>query len=401
MATPLRLPFPLAVAVRYLKSTRKDAFVSFLSLTAAGGIALGVAALILALAALTGFQELLKGEILARTPQVQVRLPAGLDAERTQALIASIEGLDEVHTVRRFVRGRGWLVGGGSVRAVQLIGYDGDPPASFFPGIEGEGTGLYLGDRLAASWGLSAGDVIEVASSKPTLSPVGPQPRVRRLPVGGTFQIGRTEQVDRAALPLEEAERLLGSRETFLEVATGSLGAALDVAPSVAAILLEGEIDPVVVDTWQGLNRPLFFALKLEKGVMFIAVFLIIVVASLALISGISLLVSKKGSEIGMFGAMGATPGTLWRAFMILGGLLASTGILVGGTIGVLGSWALDRFELLALPAEVYFVDHVPFSVRWVDVGGVLVATLGLALLCSSFAASRAAGILPIEALRR
>jgi len=192
----------------------------------------------------------------------------------------------------------------------------------------------------------------------------------------------------------------LGRRETFVEASTDSLGAALDVRPLAEAILVDAGVDGTV-ETWQDLNRALFFALRLEKGVMFVAVFLIVVVAALALITGISLLISKKRPEIGMLGAMGAAPRTLARAFVLLGGLLAVSGIVVGLIIGVAAAWLLDRFELLALPSEVYFVDHVPFAVRFIDVGGVLAATLVIALACSAYAASRAASLLPIEALRR
>jgi len=396
----LKLPFPAIIALRYLRSTRRDAFVSFLSLTAAGGIALGVAALILALAALTGFQNLLKEEILTRTPQVQLRLPVETTSEELAEISTRLAALSDVTGVRRYVRGRLWLVGDGSVRAVQAVGHDGEPPSSLFPGTSSAVSGLFVSDRMASLWGLRPGDVVEVASSKPTLSPVGPQPRVRRLSLAGTFEAGRTEQDERAALPLEEAGRLLGRRETFVEASTDSLGAALDVRPLAEAILVDAGVDGTV-ETWQDLNRALFFALRLEKGVMFVAVFLIVVVAALALITGISLLISKKRPEIGMLGAMGAAPRTLARAFVLLGGLLAVSGILVGLIIGVTAAWLLDRFELVTLPSEVYFVDHVPFAVRFIDVGGVLAATLVIALACSAYAASRAASLLPIEALRR
>ena len=391
---PLRLPFPLALALRYLRSTRKDAFVSFLSATAAGGIAVGVAALILALAALTGFQEMLRGEILARTPQLQVTVPDAADADLLARRIAAEPGVEGVRTL---VRGRGWLVVASSIRAVQIIGHDGAPPSSVFPGVLGEGSGAYLGDALAAGWGLQRGDIVEVASSKPTLSPVGPQPRVRRLAYAGSYEVGRTEQGDRIALPLAEAELLLGRRARYLDVRAGGLDAALRLRPVIEAIV--GERGRV--ESWQDLNRPLFFALRLEKGVMFVAVFLIVVVAALALVSGVSLLVSKKSPEIGMLGAMGATRAALWRTFLTLGALLATCGMLVGSVIGVLTALLLDRYRLLALPGDVYFVDHVPFSVQPLDVAVVLACSLALSLACASYAATRASALLPVEALRR
>ena len=395
---PLRWPFPLALALRYLKSTRKDAFVSFLSATAAGGIALGVAALILALAALTGFQELLRGEILARTPQIQVTVEDPDDAEE---LAAAILALDGVHGVRTLVHGRGWLIAGAAIRPVEIVGHDGPPPASHFPGVWGRGRGVYLGDSLALAWGFTAGEVVEIASSRPTLSPVGPQPRLRRLEVAGTFEVGRTEQSDRIAIPLDEADRLFGRRSRDLDVSAGGLDEALAVRPAVEALVAERLGDGGRVASWQDLNRPLFFALRLEKGVMFVAVFLIVVVAALALISGVSLLVSKKSPEIGILRAMGATRASLWRAFLTLGALLAICGMVAGGVVGIVAAWLLDRYELLSLPADVYFVDHVPFAVSALDVFTVLASSLALSLACASYAATRAAALSPIEALKR
>ena len=201
-----RAPLPLWVAVRYLKSSRRDAFITFLSLTAAGGIALGVAALILALAALSGFQAALKGEVLTRTPHIEVELPAGADPELVRQEVVRTP---DVRTAQIVVRGRGWLLARGRSRAVEIVGYGGELPR-LFPEATSSDLGLYLGDGLVRSWGLEPGDVVEIVSPVPTLTPIGPQPRIRRLRVIGSFAAGRSEQEDRLALPLSEARLLLG-----------------------------------------------------------------------------------------------------------------------------------------------------------------------------------------------
>ncbi len=389
----MTLSFPALLALRYLKSTRKDAFVTFLSAVAAAGVALGVAALILALAALSGFQHALRTEILARTPQLEVGLPPRADAEAARRAAASVPGVSAVQLV---VRGRGWLLSEGRAESVELVGYEGLLPASF-PGAAGGGPGLYVSERLGRRWGLATGDVVEVVSVRPTLTPLGPQPRMRAVPLAGTFASGRTEQQERAALPLAVAASLLGSSERRLEIEAGGLDRALALAPRLAAALPPGS----ELRTWLELNRPLFFALRLEKAVMFVAVFLIVLVAALALVADLALIITKKRREIGMLGAMGAAPAELRRAFLMLGVLLAALGAGVGAALGVGAAWFLDRRRLLALPERVYFLDYVPFLVRPGDLAAVLVLTLGLAVVCSLYVAQRAAALAPVEALRR
>jgi lipoprotein-releasing system permease protein len=393
------LSFPLHLALRYLRSTRRDAFVSFLSAVATGGIALGVAALILSLAALSGFQRVLIGEVLARSPKLQVELPAGSGEEAVEAALAAARAEPGVAAARPVVHGTGWVVAadGGMVRPVDLTGFAGAVPASF-PGAAGRPEGLYLDSSIAAVWGLEPGDPVEVVSPYPTLVPFGPpQPRVRSLPLAGTFERPRTqEDRARAALPLDVARSLLPGRRPMIEV-DATEEAALRLAPRLAAALPAGS----EVRTWRDLNRSLFFVLRLEKAMMFVAVALIVLVAALALVADLALIISSKRSEIGMLGAMGAGPAMLRRAFLVLGALLAGIGASLGTLLGVGGSWLLDRYEVIGLPGDVYVFDHVPFHVRPLDLGAVLALTVALAALFSLYAARRAAALTPVEALRR
>ncbi|HXO20256.1 MAG TPA: FtsX-like permease family protein [Thermoanaerobaculia bacterium] len=389
------LPFPVLLALRYLRSTRRDAFASFLSAVAAGGIGLGVAALILSLAVISGFQEALRGEILGRTPQIEVDLPAGADALAARAAALAVPG---VRTAQVQVTGSGWLVSRGKVQPIEMVGFEGRVPASF-PGAAGRPEGLYVDNALAVRWGLSPGQTLEVVSPRPTLAPLGgPQPRVRSLPLAGTFRSGRAqEERERVALPRSVAETLLGTGERRLDLAAADLDAALEVARRLPPALPRGS----EVRTWQELNRPLLFALRLEKVMMFVAVFLIVLVAELALIADLALIISSKRPEIGMLGAMGANASQLRRAFLLLGGLVAGIGTLAGAVLGVGAAWVLDRYHLLPVPGRVYFLDYVPFLVKGQDLALVLALTLGLALLSSLYAAERAASLDPVEAMRR
>ena len=398
------LPLPFLLALRYLKSGRKDAYVSFLSLLATGGITLGVAALILVLGGLSGLQDFLRSDVLARTPHVEVELPPEVDAAAVRSTLAEIDGVVEA---QRILRGRGWLLSAGSAVNVDVVGYEGRLPRSFLladasPGAPAAGAtteaeGLYVGDGLARRWALAAGDLVEVVSPRPTLTPFGPQPRLHRLPVAGVFVTGRTEDDrERVALPLTVARRLFGESAGRLEIRAAGLDEALIVAGRVAATVPEGSR----VRTWQELNRALFFALKLEKMLMFAAVFLIVPVAAMSLITVLALLISSKRAEIGMLQAMGARPRVLRRAFLVLGGLLGALGLTLGGSLGIGGALILDRYQLISPPGDIYFLDHIPFLIEPGDLAAVLGATVALIVGSTLYAARRAAALGPVEALR-
>ncbi|MEO1085007.1 MAG: ABC transporter permease, partial [Acidobacteriota bacterium] len=221
-------PLPLLLAARYLKSSRRDAYVSLLSALAGGGIALGVAALILVLAGLSGLQHFLRQDVLARTPHLEVELPPGAAVDAAREAVAAVPG---VAGVRPLIHGRGWLLIGGSAVDMSMVGFEEELPA-FFAGsaLPGEPSavgsapagGVYVGELFAARWGLEPGDRVEVASTRPTLTPFGQQPRLLTLRLSGTFTDGRFDSSQRMAIPLAAARRLFGADATRLDVRTGT-----------------------------------------------------------------------------------------------------------------------------------------------------------------------------------
>ncbi len=391
-------PLPVIIALRYLRSTRRDAFATFLSVAAAAGIAVGVGALILSLAVISGFQEALRSELLSRTPQLLVELPPDSDDAAVAAVRSRLLAVPGVTGAQLQVAGMGWMVERGKVQPVELVGFEGRVPASF-PGAAARPEGLYIPESLATRWGVAPGSMLEVVSPRPTLTPFGgPQPRIRSVPLAGIYQTGKAqEERERVALPLDVAQSLLGTSERRLELTAGGLDQAVAVADQLPAVLPPGS----EVRTWQDLNRPLLFALRLEKVMMFVSVSLIVLVASLALVADLALIISSKRGEIGILGAMGASGSQLRRSFLLLGGLVAGVGMACGTALGVGTSWALDHFQLLQVPGRVYFLDYVPFLVKPADLLLVLVLTLALALASSLYAAQRAAALDPVDAMRR
>ncbi len=395
------LPLPFLFALRYLRSGRKDAYVSFLSLLATGGITLGVAALILVLGGLSGLQDFLRSDVLSRTPHIEIELAPGAD---DKALRLTLAGVDGVIEVQRILRARGWLLFAGGAVNVDAVGYEGPLPRSFAlvdrvgePSVEPAEQGVYVGDSLARRWALEAGDLVEVVSPRPTLTPFGPQPRIRQLRVAGLFRTGRTEDdQERIALPLDVARRLFGERGSRIELRAAGLDEAVEVAGRVSGAVPEGSR----VRTWEQLNRGLFFALKLEKMLMFVAVFLIVPVAAMSLVTVLALLISSKRAEIGMLQAMGARPRVPRRAFLVLGGLLGAVGLTLGGGLGIGGALLLDHYQLISPPGDIYFLDHIPFRIEVGDLLAVLVSTVTLIVASTLYAARRAAALRPVEALR-
>lgn len=398
------LPLPLLLALRYARGGRKDAHVRFLSNLATGGVALGVGALVLVLSGLAGLQNFLREDVLARTPHLEIELPPageGAPAVAMPALVASLGAVPGVVEARPLLRGRGWLLVGKGAVAIDAVGYAGELP-SFFPQSAEQreastGSGVYVGDALALRYDLSPGRLIEIVSPRPTLSPLGPQPRLHSARIGGSFTTGATESNEnRVALPLALAEKLFGQRQMRLEVRAESLERALELQEELAPLLPAGSR----VLSWRDLNRGLFFALKLERLVMFLAVFLIVPVAATALVTVLALIVSSKRGEIGMLQAMGGSARTVERAFLALGAGLAGIGLAIGLAVGIGGAYLLDRFELLRPPGDVYYLDHIPFRVRGEDLAIIVGGTVLLTLGATRSAARRAAALKPLEALR-
>lgn len=384
-----RNDWPAWVAGRYLRTTRQDSFVRFLSWTAALGIALGVAALILALSAMTGLQDAIRESAALEVDAARVRLADPESVTQVEAALEPLVGRDRLSVV---VEGSAWLVVGGRAHPVPVQGYRGlRSPARDEQAVAPPEPGWV---RLTGiETGVQPGEVVELATARPRVGPLGSEPTVVRVRVD-SWTVGEPA----AYLALGTAERLFGNRRIEVAVEpieqpetnlTAQIEAALD---SVAGAEVHG---------WQDLEPGLWLALKLEKILVFVAVFLIVLVAVLALVADLYLLIADRRREVGVLQALGAGNRAVRRSFERFGTTIAAAGAVAGALVGVGLAWLLDRGGWIRLPGDSYLLDHVPFTIRILDVAAVTLSSLLLAWLVCRLATFRVGERPPAEVLRR
>lgn len=397
-----RLEAEFAVAWRYLRSVRDDTLIRQLSKITVGGLALGVAALVLALSALSGFQEHLLDDVLSRSPELLIEASPGTERAWGPAVAAEVGSIPGVQHVQQIRRGRGWLRWRGQPRPVEIVAYEKRPPRWIRTAAGAEVDGVLVPEGMASRWGIALGDVIELVSPVRTQTPIGPQPRSRRFEVSGFLDGSRVEEIieQRVALPVARERLLLGPRAPILDVELVPGSQMEAVVERLRGLDSLREVDAEVT-TWRERHRSLLFVLRLEKFAVFASVTLIVLVASFALVSALSLVLSNKKSELGLLSAIGLSRPRLRRLFLILGALFAALGAGGGLVLGVSLAWALDRFRVLRLPGDVYVVDHVPFAIQPDEVLLVTAATILVTVIAALFGARGAASWTPVEALRR
>ncbi len=390
------------VALRYFRSTRADAHIRVLSTLTAGGLAVGTAALVLALAALSGFQNHLLRDLAEHTPSLQVELGGRVDSATggvgsAASIVDRVTATQGVLTAQELLYARGWLVDRRGVVAVEVVGYEKAPPA-WIPVEAAAAPGLIVPLQVALRMGLTVGGSARVASPRSSLTPVGPRPRVRTLPVAAIYDAERAGYEDLPVLlPLEQAAALFAGGDRRLDLTLAPAADPEEVAADLRAAIAPTEGS---VATWRQANRALLFVLRLEKGLVFSAVALIVAVAAFALLASLSLVLSSKRSEVGVLAAMGVPPARLRGIFLTLGVLLSVGGAGVGVLVGAGVALFLDSFRVLSLPSDVYIVDYVPFLVREEDLFVVAFSTILFTGAASLLSARKASRLDPVEAMR-
>ncbi|MDZ7779747.1 MAG: ABC transporter permease [Gemmatimonadota bacterium] len=409
------------IAGHYLRSGRGRGLLSLITWIALGGVTVGVTALVVVIAVMTGMQEDLRDKILESSPHVIV-LQQGttlrLDDWSTQidtilthpdVIGAAPFALSQVSVVRRTESGsysQPALLYGVSIdtarvaptemeRRIMEGALDLEPTDSELPP-------LLMGSGLADRMQVFEGDrLVIVALENLRQDPFGGlTPTLREFEVTGTFTTGMYDYDTRNIYTTFEAARdLLG----IPEGTAGGIGVRTrnpEEAGEVAAELGDRLGYPYYVESWMTRNRALFSALRLEKLAMGLILFLIVLVAAFNIVSTLVMVVADRTREIGILKAMGMTRAGILRVFVLQGAWIGIVGTGVGTMLGVLISWLLGRYEIIRIPPDVYFVDHLPVSLRVTDVLLIVGASVLVAFLATIYPALQASRLEPVDAIR-
>jgi lipoprotein-releasing system permease protein len=403
--------FELYIALRYLLARRKQAFISLISLISTIGVAVGVMALVIALALMTGLQGELRDRILGSTAHVYVWKTGGIDDYRAE--VAKLQRLPGVTGAGPAIIGKALI---SSTRADAFITLKGVDPSlegnvtdiqramrrGNLDGLEPDGEedlqGILIGNALADQLGVDIGDTATLLTPQGTLSPMGMIPRTRRVRVAGIYSLGLYEfDAAYGFVALDFAERLLGKgAPDLIEVRV----ADIDAAPRISDQLVEQLGSDYVSQDWADMNQSLFSALWLEKMAMSITIGLIVMVAALNIVASLVLLVMEKSRDIAILKTMGTSAKRVMTIFMLQGLVIGVVGTSVGAVCGLGICWVLDRYRLIRIPMDVYQVSYVPFVVRPIDFAVVVAAAVLICFLATIYPSRQASRLDPVQALR-
>lgn len=405
------VPFELHIAVRYLLAKRKQAFISVISLISILGVAVGVMALVIALALMTGLQGELQSRILGSNPHIYVWNTKGIVDYRAEA--DRLRGVPHVTGAAPAILGQGLMSASRETAPVQVKGIDPalesqvtDLDAAMLRGhLEGLGAsaadtvpGIAIGRDLAAKLGVDIGDSVTLLTPQGTLSPMGMMPRSRRLRVVGVFSLGLYEfDSTYGFVSLDVAKRLFDKDQVdLIQVRVDDVYAA----PRIAASIPQRLGAQYLTEDWSAMNKSLFSALSLEKIAISLTIGLIVMVAALNIVASLILLVMEKHRDIAILKTMGAGAGSVTAVFMMQGLIIGLVGTSAGASAGYGLSYVLDRYKLIRVPVDVYQVSHVPFTVLPLDFVLVVAAAVFVCFVATIYPARQAAKLDPAQALR-
>jgi len=422
------LPYELFIGLRYLKAKRKATFISIITVISTAGVALGVMALIIVLAVMTGFEEDLKEKILGTNAHIVVLKSSG-EIDDYNGLMKKLKGLSGVVAATPFIYNQVMLSTGRNVSGVVLRGIEtrtdtqvtnlyksmvegklsaldqaAPPPAV---GSEPPLPGVIIGKELARHLNLDTGDTVNVVSPLGNITPLGMIPKMKRFRVAGIFNTGMFEYDSTLAyVGLSEAQSFLGMDDTV----TG-------IQLKVTDVYKTGEITrkinrelgfPYYARDWMQMNKNILFALKTEKMVMFIILTLIVLVAAFGIASTLFMVVMEKTKDIAILKSMGATGKSIMRIFVLEGLIIGVTGTVLGVLGGLLVARNLEPivgliqrltgFELFS--KDIYYLDHFPSLVIPGDVILISLTAVIISFVATLYPSWQASRMAPAEAIR-
>jgi lipoprotein-releasing system permease protein len=410
-------PFELTVGLRYTHAKRSNNFISFISIVSMLGIALGVAALIVVLSVMNGFQDELRARILGVASHAEVQGISGRLAD-WEAVARATAKHPEVLAAAPFVSGQGMLGQGETVRGAIIRGV--------LPGEEGRvtevarqmkagrmdalrpgGFGIVLGVELARALGVFPGDRVVLITPAGNITPAGVMPRLKSFTVVGIFEAGMYEYDSALAyIHLADAQKLfrLGDAVSGVRLKLADLFRA----PQVAYDLARALGPEFGVSDWSQSHANFFRAVAIEKRMMFLILLLIVAVAAFNIVSTLVMAVTDKQADIAILRTLGARPGSIMSIFMLQGAMIGVAGALLGLAGGVLLAlnletvvpWLEMLFGFDLFPADVYQIGELPSKLVWADVGIIAAVSFLLSFVATLYPSWRASRINPAQALR-
>ena len=418
------MPFELLIGLRYLKAKRRSTFISIITFISTAGVTLGVMALIVVLAVMTGFEEDLKEKILGTNAHIVV-IRNGAPMEEYRAVIEKLKGFKGVQAATPFIYNQVMLSSGKNVSGVVLRGIDvaSDKQVTRLSSSIVEGNideldpkmergadttpGLMVGKELAKHLNLFLGDKVNVISPMGNITPLGMMPRMKPFRVTGIFNTGMFEYDSTLAyVSLNQAQRFfdLGDTVTGIQLKVEDVYHTDELARSINR---EMGVNFYARD-WMQMNKNILFALKTEKIVMFIILTLIVLVAAFGIASTLFMVVMEKNRDIAILKSMGATAASIMKIFVLEGLIIGIIGTLIGVVSGLLLALNLEHVINVIqnitgqnfFSKDIYYLDRFPSLVVPSDVLLISVTAIFISFLATLYPAWQASRMLPAEALR-
>jgi lipoprotein-releasing system permease protein len=407
----MKLPYQIFIALRYLKSKKKHKGVSVNTVISIGGVAVGVMALLVVLSVMSGFHQDLQKKILGANAHIIIRDFKGTITDY-RPVEKKIGQNREIVSCAPFVMGQVMVSFGNRAHGVFIRGIDPEiekKTTEILSHIKEGGVerlsedsdvpGIIVGKELAANLGIFLDDKINIVSPVGEIGPMGMLPRVKQFRVVGIFEIGMFEYDTNLVLTaMKPAQEFFGLGDSIsgIEVKLRDIYKAPEVKKQLQETLGFGFL---VLD-WMQMNKNLFSALKLEKFAMFIILVLIVLVASFNIISNLIMNVIEKSREIAILKAIGATNNSIMIIFMLQGLFIGLIGTLTGMTGGYLLGFVLNKYQIIKLPADVYYLSHLPVRMSLFDFAVVSISAILISFLATIYPAWQAAKVNPVEPLR-
>jgi len=399
--------FEFFIARRYLRS-KSGKFFSSAAFTTIAGIFIGVAAIIIVLSVMNGFHQELRNRILGLTPHIIITKYSYEPISDCDTLLQAIRKFPGVLSAEPFIYTKTIIRKETTSDGILVRGIINDEKNQITDlskiivqgKLDLSGDNIILGVDLARSVGARVGeDVSLVAPFSGEATPLGMLPRVKRYTVSGIFDAGMYDyNATFAYIGLKNLQNYLGMGDeiTGIEVKIQDINNTLKITKAIKKQFAF----PYRVQDWISMNRNIFTALRMEKIVTFIVLVLIVLVAAFGIIGLLVMLVIRKTKEIGILNAMGTKRKSIVKIFILTGFLIGVIGTISGTIFGIGTSLLLDKFRIINLPGDVYFIKNLPVQVELLDVVLVMFIALIISLLATIYPAYKAANMMPVEAIR-